>query len=119
MVTPGIRIDAEEAGDSTVFSIYLDGGASPFLNETNRIRGFFRYKKYDLLLSGDYPNRIVHFERHQNLNLLENVVKVRYPDAYKKYLKDKSPVAPIMSDNMGMTLVFKKNRLVRCTRNPF
>jgi hypothetical protein len=109
-------IKAAVKSDSTVFMIYLDGGAYIFLTETSSITDFFVYNKHDVLLTGDFPNKIVNIKKNKRLNIIDDILKVRYPSDYKKYLHDKSTVGPLIYDYMNMTIIFKENKLISCKR---
>jgi hypothetical protein len=111
-----IYIEAYNFKDSTAFRISLVGGSYDFLNEPNRIIDFGKYKGIDILLIGDFPNEIVNIKRNTRLNTMDEIVKQRYPEDYKKYLKDEHSVGPLIYDNMNMTLVFKKDKLISCKK---
>src|SRR6266542_5072379 len=51
-----INIEAKKSNDSLVFLIYLYGGAYDFLSDSTKIIDFYQFKKYDILLKGDFPN---------------------------------------------------------------
>jgi hypothetical protein len=111
-----IFIEATKNRDSTVFVIYLYGGAYYFLHYTERIIDFTDYKKYEIVLIGDYPNDVVNVGRNKKLNIVNDILKVRYPKDYNKFLKDNHSVAPLIYDYMDMTLIFKQDKLISCKR---
>lgn len=111
-----IYVESNIKNDSTEFVIYLCGGSYDFLNEKERIIDFFVYKKYDILLLGDFPNEIVKINKNVHLNIINDIVKKRYPADYEKYLNDKRSVGPLIYDYMNMILIFKGDRLISCKR---
>jgi len=111
-----ILIDAIENKDSTIFEICLYGGSYCFLSKPESIVDFLSYRKFDVLLVGDYPNEIVNIEKNRNLNTIQDIVKIRYPNDYTKYLKNKHSIGPLIYDYMDMTLVFRNNKLISCKR---
>jgi len=111
-----LYVEARNCNDSIVFIIALVGGSYDFLYSQDMIVDFFTYHGFDILLLGDFPNEIVRVEKNKNLNIIDDIVKIRYPDDYNKYLKDKNSVAPLIYDYMDMTLVFRNNKLISCKR---
>lgn len=111
-----IFVESNIKNDSTEFVIYLCGGSYDFLNEKERIIDFFNYQKYDILLIGDFPNEIVKINKNANLNIINDIVRKRYPVDYEKYLNDKRSVGPLIYDYMNMILLFKGDRLISCKR---
>jgi hypothetical protein len=111
-----IYIEASQSEDITSFLITLWGGSYKFMNRQDKIKGFFKYKNYDILLFGDFPNEIVDIKVSINLNSINEIVQKRYPTDYNKYLKDKSTVGPLMYDYMNMTLIFKGDQLITYKR---
>jgi len=111
-----IYIEATQNEDITSFLITLCGGSYKFLNRKDKIKGFFKYKSYDILLFGDFPNEIVNFHKNISLNSMDEIIRKRYPSDYNKFLKDKSSVGPLMYDYMNMTLIFKGGKLINYER---
>jgi hypothetical protein len=111
-----IYIEALKSLDSTVFFVYLVGGAYDFLVDSKKIVDFIIYNKNDIMFIGDFPNDVVEIKKNKRLNIIDDILKVRYPNDYNKYLQDKHSVGPLIYDSMNMTLVFKKNKLISCKR---
>lgn len=111
-----IYVEASNISDSTIFTIYLSGGASDFINDANRIVDFRGYKKYDIMLIGDFPNCIISLSKQINQNYISDLVKKRYPKDYYMYLRDNKSPAPLIYDYMTMYLTFKKGKLVNTKR---
>jgi hypothetical protein len=111
-----IFIEATQNEDITSFIITLSGGSYNFLNQQDNIKGFFRYKNYDILLLGDFPNEIVDIKMNLTVNSINEIVRKRYPTDYNKYLKDQSSVGPSMYDYMNLTLIFKGDILITYKR---
>lgn len=111
-----IYLEAFNFKDSTTFRISLVGGSYDFLNKANRIIDFEKYKGIDVLLIGDFPNEIVNIKKNTRLDAMNDIVRKLYPQDYKKYLKDEHSVGPLIYDNMNMTLVFKKGKLISCKK---
>ncbi len=111
-----IYLEAFNFKDSTTFRISLVGGSYDFLNKANRIIDFEKYKGIDVLLIGDFPNEIVNIKKNTRLDAMNDIVRKLYPQDYKKYLKDEHSVGPLLYDNMNMTLVFKKGKLISCKK---
>lgn len=111
-----IYIEATQKEDITSFSITLWGGLYNFLKRQDKIKGFFKYKNYDIMLFGDFPNIIVDTKMDIDLNSWIDIVKKRYPTDYCKYLKDNSSVGPLLYDYMNMTLIFKEDKLITYKR---
>lgn len=112
-----IYIQAAKSYDTTTFTIFLWGGAYIFCDpiEKEKIFDLVIYKNHYLLLTGDYPNEVINITKNKELNPID-IVKTKYPDQYKKYLKDKLSVGPLIYDYMNMTLIFKKGKLISCKR---
>jgi hypothetical protein len=111
-----IVVDALQDKDSLKVSIYMLGGSYIFLETPNKIIDFINFKDHDILLYHDFPNDIINIKQNMKLNIIGDIVKKRYPNDYKKYSNDKNSVAPLIYDYMSMRLVFKKDKLVRCSR---
>jgi hypothetical protein len=111
-----IYIEATQNRDSVLFLIYLCGGSYDFINEKDKIIDFYSYKGKDILFVGDFPNNIMNIQRNIKLNVIDDIVKVRYPEDYIKYLEDEHSVGPLIYDYMDMTLTFKHNKLISCKR---
>jgi hypothetical protein len=108
-----VIVNAEQLNGSLVISIHFGGGSYNFFHEN--VVDFLSYKNYDVLLIGDFPNKIINIIKTKKSNI-ENIVKKRYPDDYRNYLLDKSSVGPLMYDYMKMILVFKNNKMISCER---
>jgi len=106
-----IYVEAEKRNDCTVFVILLAGGAYAFVNGTKPVIDFVKYKNYDILLVGDFPNQILNIEKNRKLNV-EDIVKVRFPLEYERYVKMKLFAPPLIYDYMNMTLTFKERKLI-------
>lgn len=113
-----ILIKATSYKDSVTFEIYLNNGAYEFLEYKDSIIDFFNFKGYDVMLLGDFPNEVVSNAENQKLNVLEGIVKNRYPKEYKKYLQNKEIPAPLIYDYMSMNLVFLKGKLI-CSKRTY
>lgn len=107
-----IFVKATTRNDSTLFLIYLCGGSYHFLKEQEEVIDFIQYKGYDILLKGDFPNRIVNIKRNDKLDIIDDIIKERYPKDYEKYVKNNNPVAPLIYDYMDITLIFKGTKLI-------
>jgi hypothetical protein len=106
-----IYVEAKRNNDSIVFLIYLCGGAYDFLVNRENIIDFFYYKRFEIMLVGDFPNEVVNIEKNKKLNLFK-IAKARYPRDYNKYLNDSLSVGPLIYDTKNMTLIFKEGKLV-------
>ena len=98
--------------DTSYFIIYISGGAYDFTNSKYDFIDFIKYKDYDILLKGDFPNRIVNVLKNENKKLSLEIVKERYPNAYKEYLINPNRVAPLCGDPKEIELWFYKDKLI-------
>jgi len=114
-----VYVEATKRNDSTEFVIYLCGGSYDFLNEKERIVGFYVYKGFDILLLGDFPNEIVNIKKNIQLSTINKIILKRYPGDYEKFLIDEHSVGPLIYDYMNMTLIFKGEKLIKFKRQIF
>jgi len=105
-----IEIDAKKSHNYTYFKIHLSGGGYPSIHKS--IIDFLKYKKYDVILVGDYPNEIITLHKNQNLNPIIDIIKKRYPEDYKKYIIDKRLVPPLIYDYKILKLKFANHKLI-------
>ncbi len=108
-----VIVNAEKKDDSLVISIHYSWGPYNFFH--NDVIDFLTYGNHDILLTGAFPNKIINVKK-KKWPYIENIVKEKYPDEYIMYLHNPSSVGPIMSDDMQMNLVFKRNRIISCKR---
>ena len=111
-----IFIKAASYKDSVTFEIYLTGGAYDFIKYKDFIIDFFNFKGYDVLLIGDFPNIVVPRKKNQGLQIIDKIVRKKYPKEYEKYLQNKETPAPLIYDYMSMNLVFFKSNLIYSKR---
>lgn len=89
------------------------------LYDQQRFVDFFEYKGYDILLLGDFPNDVIRISKNKKIDMIEDLVRVKYPQDYQDYLKDPHSVKPLPGEEMEMVLTFCKNRFISCKRNYF
>ena len=111
-----IYIEANQMNDSTKFNIYLWSGAYPFLNYSDKFIDFFKYKKHNVLLIGDFPNPVLRIKKNVKINVINDIIKKRFPKDYEKYIRDNNSVGPLLYDYMDMTLIFKQDQLFSLKR---
>ena len=111
-----ICIEANQMNDSTKFNIYLWAGAYPFIRYSDTFIDFIKYKKHNLLIIGDFPNRVLRVNKNVKINIINDIIKKKYPKDYEKYLLDNMSVSPLLYDYMDMTLIFKQDRLLSLKR---
>jgi len=107
-----ISIVSQFSNDTTFFVFYISDGAYQFIEEKNEFIDFIRYKDYDFLLLGNFPNQIVNNQRNENKNLPLEIVKERYPKEYKEYLINPKRVYPYIIDLKEIELWFYKDKLI-------
>lgn len=107
-----IEVNSTHKYHCTVFEITLSGGAYDFIQNREGIAGFIPYKNTFILFSGDYPNTIVKIKNSISKEEAETVISLRYPDDFKRYIKDKNSVAPRIYDYENLVLSFKGDSLV-------
>ncbi|MDP4202533.1 MAG: hypothetical protein Q8861_07540 [Bacteroidota bacterium] len=105
-----IEIDAKKNQNCTYFKIHLSGGGYPFIHKS--VIDFLKYKKYDVILVGDYPNEIITVHKNQKINPVVDILKERYPEDYKKYTVDKRLVPPLIYDYKILKLKFVNRKLI-------
>lgn len=108
-----VIVNAEKTNDSLVLSIHYSWGSYNFFQKD--VVDYLKYRHHEVLLTGAFPNRIIYVKK-KKWPYIENIIKEKYPDEYKKFLNNPSSVGPIMSDDMEMSLVFKRNRMLSCKR---
>lgn len=113
-----IYVDAHVNNDSVVFKIYLSGGSYALLEYEKSIIDFINFRGFDVLLLGDFPNKVVPIPRNQSLKVLDNIVKKRYPNEYDMIIKKNVIPAPVIYDYMSMNLVFIKGKLI-CSKRVY
>ena len=114
-----IYIEAKRVSDSTKMLIYLDGGSYSFIAEKDYIIDLFSYGNYNVLLVGDFPNEIIKIKKNEDLNVLEDIVRKKYPTDYEKYVMDDHSVVPLIYDSMNLKLIFKNGKLCYCKKQYF
>jgi len=107
-----ICIEGSTRGDSSFFVICVDGGSHIFVTETDRIIDFFNYKNHNILLVGDFPNKIVNISKNKRLDPIEDIVKNKYPSDYQDYHDSDYHNGPLIFDFKSMYLIFKKDKLI-------
>ena len=80
---------------------------------------FMEYDNHNIMLVGDYPNNVINFSKNKNLDLINDVLKTKFPEDFKKYSIDPHSVQPILNDRMGMVIKFYEGRMILYKRNYF
>ena len=111
-----VIVDATKKHDSTELVIYYYGGSYPFFNNKGRFIDFFNYEGYDLFFLGDFPNPVLNITCKKQLNILNDIIKKKFPNEYKYYVKGNYIAEPLICDYMELNLLFRNNKLVRKTR---
>jgi hypothetical protein len=114
-----IIVECSTTKDSTQFSIYKSAGAYSMIYHLEQFVDYFNYKGHNILLLGHFPNNIVKILKNKKINVVEDIVKAKYPQDYNDYLQNPRWVKPIQSDEMEMVLTFYKDKFISCKHNYF
>jgi hypothetical protein len=107
-----IYVEATSRFDSTFFLITLMGGSYTFIDEMNRIKNFIRYKDFNLLFVGDYPNQVIDIRPDKKIDIINDILKKYYKEDYDKYQKDPGSIVPMIYDYMSYNLTYKQDKLI-------
>jgi len=106
-----IYILSKKKSDTVDFIITLCGGPYIFLHRPSSIKNFLRYKGYNIVLDGDFPNAIIKNKPQDQLDLF-NIVKKVYKEDYEKFKKDSMSVVPLIYDYIGLHLTYTQDKLI-------
>jgi hypothetical protein len=111
-----VIVDASKKHDTTELVIYYYGGSYPFFINKGKFIDFINYEGYDLFFLGDFPNPVINIACNKQLNILNDIIKNKFPNEYKYYIKGNYVAEPLICDYMELILSFKSNKLVRKNR---
>lgn len=114
-----VIVKSTTEGDTIRFSICKSGGAYCLIHDMHQFVDYFKYKKYDMLIIGHFPNDVIQISKNNKINVIENVVRVKFPNDYKDYLQNPHSVKPLPGEEMEMVLTFYKDKFISCKRNYF
>jgi len=114
-----VIVNCTTEGDTIRFSIYKSGGAYSMIHHVQQFVDYFEYKKYDLLIIGNFPNDVIQISKNNKINVIEDIIRVKFPQDYQTYLQNPYWVKPLPGENMEMVLTFYKDKFISCKRNYF
>ncbi len=110
-----LRVNNRGKDDTIDVILSVSTGAYGIVNPRDTIIDFFQYRNYNVLLLGDYPNKLIAINRKLNKDIKKEILIKYFKKEYMLYLKDPFSLKPKPADHMFMTLVFKDTVMVSAT----